>query len=94
MKKLLIALFAIVSLAGIAQAGCGKKETFEGTLSTYDAETKMIVVESNDDAKKLKLSAATVIKAVNGDEVHPNDLVGEDVTITFEHKNVDSIQGS
>ena len=44
MKKLFIAAVAALSMIGIAEAGCGKKQTDAGTLSSYDKDTKTLVV--------------------------------------------------
>ena len=51
MKKFLT-LIAIVSVsAGSAFAGCGKIDTTEGKLKSFNPETKIAVVETKDKKK-------------------------------------------
>jgi hypothetical protein len=59
MKKFLSILSAL-TLAAAAQAGCGKTVTTEGTLKSYDAEKKEIVVAPKDGkATKITLTPET-----------------------------------
>jgi hypothetical protein len=85
MKKLL-ALLATVSLTVGAHAGCGKKVTDEGTLKSYDAEKKTVVVEKADG----KTASITLTPATSGaDKVA--SLVGKAVTVVSEHGKADSV---
>lgn len=85
MKKLLTVL-AMVSLAVGAQAACGKKVTDEGTLKSYDAEKKEVVVTKADG----KTATVTLTPATTGaDKVA--DLVGKAVKVVSEHGKADSV---
>lgn len=94
MKKFL-ALMAVIGLAAFtAEAGCGKKVTNEGTLSTYDADTKSLVVESDDGKSKLTVTPKTEAKDKDGKKVDLADLVGKKVKVVSEHKKIDSVTGA
>lgn len=85
MKKLLTIL-ATAALAISAQAACGKKVTDEGTLKSYDAEKKTVVVEKADG----KSATLTLTPATTGaDKV--STLVGKAVTVISEHGKADSV---
>lgn len=86
MKKFL-AIIAIASLsAGAAVAGCGKKVTNEGTLKSYSAESKTIVVES----KEGKSTNLTLTPSSSGaDKVE--SLIGKNVKVVSEHGKIDSV---
>jgi hypothetical protein len=86
MKKIL-AIVAIVSLSvGSAVAGCGKKVTNEGTLKSYSAETKTLVVEGKDG----KTASLTLTPGSTGaDKVE--SLVGKSVKVVSEHGKIDSV---
>ena len=93
MKKIAIAILASIAMIGAASAGCGKKVTNEGTLSSYDADSKAIVVVGEDGKKaKLTLTPKTVIKDADGKEIKLEDLVEKSVKVTSEHKKVDSVE--
>ena len=85
MKKLLT-LIAMAALTLGANAACGKKVTTEGTLKSYDAETKQVVVVGADGkAAKITLTPSTT----GADKVA--DLVGKAVKVVSEHNKADSI---
>ena len=85
MKKLL-ALLAMATLTLGAQAGCGKKVTDEGTLKSYDAEKKTVVVEKADG----KTATVTLTPTTAGaDKVAA--LVGKAVKVVSEHGKADSV---
>ena len=85
MKKLL-ALLAMATLTLGVQAGCGKKVTDEGTLKSYDAEKKTVVVEKADG----KSATVTLTPTTTGaDKVA--DLVGKAVKVVSEHGKADSV---
>ncbi len=92
MKKLL-ALMAVVALAaGSAYAGCGKKVTDEGKLTSYDAETKALVVELKDGkSATLTATPATEAKNKDGKKTELSELVGKTVKVVSEHKKIDSV---
>lgn len=85
MKKLLT-LLAMASLAVGAHAACGKKVTDEGTLKTYNAEKKEVVVTKADG----KEATITLTPATTGaDKVAA--LVGKPVKVISEHGKADSV---
>ena len=85
MKKLLTVL-AMAALAVGAQAACGKKVTDEGTLKSYNAEKKEVVVTKADG----KTATVTLTPTTAGaDKVA--DLVGKAVKVISEHGKADSI---
>ena len=85
MKKLL-ALLAMATLTLGAQAGCGKKVTDEGTLKSYDAEKKTVVVEKADG----KTATVTLTPTTAGaDKVAA--LVGKAVKVVSEHGKAESV---
>lgn len=95
MKKLLTILTAIAFFAGSAYAGCGKKVTDEGTLKSYDADSKEIVVDLGDgNEAKLTVQPGTEYKDAEGKEAKIEDLVDQKVKVTSEHKKVDAIEAA
>ena len=85
MKKLLT-LLAMASLAVGAQAACGKKVTDEGTLKSYNAEKKEVVVTKADgNEATITLTPATV----GADKVAA--LVGKAVKVVSDHGKADSV---
>ena len=86
MKKFL-ALIAIVALcSGSAFAGCGKKVTSEGTLKSFDAESKTLVVEAKDG----KATTVTLTPSTTGADTIAT-LVGKSVKVVAEHGKADSV---
>ncbi len=86
MKKFL-ALIAIVSFsAGSAFAGCGKTTTSEGTLKSYDAATKTVVVEE----KGGKATTITLTPSTTGADTIAT-LVGKSVKVVAEHGKAQSV---
>ena len=72
--------------AGSAVAGCGKKVTNEGTLKSYSAETKTVVVEGKDG----KAATLTLTPSSTGaDKIE--SLVGKSVKVVSEHGKIDSV---
>ncbi len=95
MKKIIALIAAVAFLAGSAYAGCGKKVTDEGTLKSYNAESKEIVVDLGDGKEaKLTLTADTKYKGADGKEAKVADLVDSKVKVTSEHKKVDSVEAA
>lgn len=86
MKKILV-LTAIVTLClGSAYAACGKKVTNEGTLKSFDAATKTLVIEAKDGvAATITLTPTTA----GADAVAA--LVGKSVKVVSEHGKADSV---
>jgi hypothetical protein len=81
--KYILTLIAALAITVSAQAGCGKKVTTKGTLSSYDAKKKTITVLQGKKKVVLKLTSSTKGNAAK--------LKGKAVTVTSEHKKVDSI---
>jgi len=85
MKKLLTFLAMAVLTLG-ADAACGKKVTSEGTLKSYDAEKKqLVVVDAAGKATTITLTPSTT----GADKVA--DLVGKAVKVVSEHNKADSV---
>lgn len=86
MKKI-FSLIAIVSLsAGSAFAGCGKIDTTEGKLKSFDASTKVAVVETKDK-KSVSVTLTPTSKGGEGVE----KLVGKKVKVLASHGKVTEI---
>ena len=94
MKKLIIAAVTAVSMFGIVEAGCGKKQSDAGTLSSFDKDTKTLVVSV--DGKDVTLTATKKTEAKDADGKAPDldSLVGKKVKVTSGHKKVDSVEAS
>lgn len=88
MKKLL-GLLSLVALTFGAQAACGKKVTDEGTLKSYDAEKKQVVVTKADG----KTSTVTLTPTTTGAD-KAADLVGKAVKVVSEHGKADSVEAA
>jgi hypothetical protein len=86
MKKI-CSLLAIAALsAGSAFAGCGKIDTTEGTLKSFDAETKVAMVETKSgESKRLTLTPDTK----GGKKA--DKLVGKAVKVLSSHGKVTEI---
>jgi hypothetical protein len=85
MKKF-FSLIAIVSLtAGSAFAGCGKTETTEGKLKSFNPETKVAVVETKAGEKSFTLTPTS--KGGEG----AAKLEGKKVKVVTEHNKVTEI---
>ena len=89
-----LSLVVVLALcAGAAYAGCGVKDTHEGTLKSFDADKNVIVVAVADDEEvKLTLTDDTQVADAEGNEAEVAKLVGKAVKIVSEHAKVDSIQ--
>lgn len=88
---LLIVVLAIG--AGVASAGCGHKDTLEGTLKSIDAENNSVVVVVEDGKEvELTLTAETKVTDAEGNDSEASDLVGKKVKVVSEHAKVDSIE--
>ncbi len=85
MKKFLT-LLAMAALTLGAQAACGKKVTDEGTLKSFDAEKKQVVIEKADG----KTATITLTSATTGADKTAG-LVGKAVTVISEHGKADSV---
>ena len=85
MKKI-FSLIAIVSLSvGSAFAGCGKIDTTEGKLKSFDAATKVAVVETKAGEKSVTLTPTS-----KGGE-KAEKLVGKNVKVLSSHGKVTEI---
>jgi len=79
MKKLLT-IAAVLALGSAAQAGCGKIETTEGTLKSFDKETKTLKVEGKD----AKVATITLTPTTQGANL-VDGLVGKSVKVDATH---------
>ncbi|MBX7210441.1 MAG: hypothetical protein K1X78_19175 [Verrucomicrobiaceae bacterium] len=85
--KNILSLIAIASLAaGSAFAGCGKIDTTEGKLKSYNAETKVAVVETKDK-KTVNVTLTPTSKGGEG----VDKLVGKKVKVLASHGKVTEI---
>lgn len=92
MKSLsLIVVFALGVAA--ASAGCGIKDTHEGTLKSVDADKKEVVVVGEDGKEvKLKFTTKTEVMDAEGNKAEVSKLVGKEVEVVSEHAEIDSIK--
>ncbi len=89
----MIVVFAVV--AGAAYAGCGVKDTHEGTLKSFDEEKNVIVVAvAGEDGEQvtITLTADTTVKDGEGNDTKPSNLVGTKVKVVSEHAKADSVE--
>lgn len=92
MKKLIAIITAIGLAAGASYAGCGKKVTDEGKLTSYDAETKALVVELADGkSATITATPTTEAKGKDGKAADLASLVGKKVKVVSEHKKAESV---
>ena len=91
MKKFLAILAALAVSASAAYAGCGKKVNNDGKLTSYDADTKALVVTVGKKEVKLQTTPKTEFKSKDGKKVKAADLVGKKVKVVSEHKKIDSV---
>ncbi len=90
--KLLTLLVLLALSAGAAVAGCGHKDSVEGTLASVDTEKNVVVVEAEDGKKvELTLTEATKVTDAKGEQAKLADLVGQKVKVVSEHSKIDSI---
>ena len=87
MKAILTLMVAIGLTTSAAVAACGKKVTDKGTLKSYDADKKTIVVTTMEG----KDTTLTLTPATEGrDKV--STLVGKKVVAVSEHSKLDSVK--
>ncbi len=94
MMKVMLSVIVVFALgAGAAFAGCGVKDTDEGTLKSFDADKNVIVVAGEDGEEvELTLTAKTRVTDGEGNEAKPSKLVGKKVKVVSEHAMADSVQ--
>ncbi|MEM7145249.1 MAG: hypothetical protein AAF591_08930 [Verrucomicrobiota bacterium] len=92
--KTILSILTVLALAGAAYAGCGKKVTDTGTLKSFDADTKEIVIEADGKESKFTATKNTAAKGKDGAEAKLDDLVGKNVTVTSEHGKADEVAES
>ncbi len=91
MKKILASIAALsIALTG-AYAGCGKKVDNVGTLKSYDATAKEMIVEAKGKETKITVTPDTESKDKDGNEISIDDLVGKEVKVVSEHSKADSV---
>jgi len=79
MKKFLT-IAAVIAFGSAAHAGCGKIETTEGTLKSFDKETKTLKVEGKD----AKVASITLTPTTKGADL-VDGLVGKAVKVDATH---------
>jgi hypothetical protein len=79
MKKFLT-IAAVIAFGSAAHAGCGKIETTEGTLKSFDKETKTLKVEGKD----AKVASITLTPTTKGADL-VDGLVGKSVKVDATH---------
>lgn len=94
--RALVCLIVVTALgAGAAYANCGKKETHEGTLKSYDRETNVIVLAvggDGDEEVKITLTKETQVTNNEGKKAEPSALVGTTVKVVSEHAKAASVE--
>ena len=93
-EKLIIAAVTAVSIIGNAEAGCRKKPTDAGTLSSFDNDTKTLVISEDVGDATLTATKKTEPKDTDGKATDLGSLVGKKVKVTSEQKKVDSVEAS
>jgi hypothetical protein len=73
--KNILSILTVLALAAAAQAGCGKTATSEGTLKSFNAEKKEIVVTVHGKDATIAITPET--KGADG----LKDLVGKAVKV-------------
>jgi hypothetical protein len=82
--KNICAILTIAALSiGSAYAGCGKIDTAEGKVKSFDKDTKTLVVTTKAGAKKVTLTPTS-----KGSELA---VVGKKVTVSSSHGKVTEI---
>jgi hypothetical protein len=94
MKTFLAILAAVAVSASAAYAKCGKKVNAEGELTSYDADTKALVVMVGEKEVTLTATPTTKFKGTDGKDIAAAELVGKKVKVVSEHKKVDSVTAS
>jgi hypothetical protein len=93
MTKLLCLIVVLAVGAGAAVAGCGHKDTHQGTLKSVDADSNTVVVMVGEEGKEveLTLTAETKVTDAEGNQADASKLVGKQVKVVSEHAKIDSI---
>ena len=95
MKKLISTLAVLALSAGVAFAACGKTETDKGTVQTYDAEKKQIVIQTAEGKSVTRtLTPTTKATAKDGTAAKTDALKGKTVSVVSEHGKVQTISES
>ncbi len=90
--RMLAVLVVLALAAGAAYAGCGAKDTLQGTLKSVDADNNMVVVVGEDGKEvKLTMTKSTAVKDAEGNKAEVSKLVGKQVEVVSEHAKIDSI---
>ena len=95
MKNLFTAVTIIALTAGSAIAGCGKTETDNGTLQTYDAEKKQVTIATADGKTVTRtLTPSTKTTAKDGTTAMADALKGKTIAVVSEHGKIQTISES
>ena len=96
MMKAMLAMIVVFAIGtGVAYAGCGVKDTHEGTLKSFDEEKNVIVVAvAGEDGEEVEitLTAKTQVTDGEGKETKASNLLGKKVKVVSEHAKADSVQ--
>jgi len=94
--KYIITTVAVIAMAAVAQAGCGKKVASIGKVAKFDAKAKSVtvtIVESSDSkqvaAKKATLTLTPDTKVLPKEAA--GSLEGKNVSIVSEHGKIDFV---
>lgn len=93
-EKSIIAAVTAISIIANAEAGCGKKQTDAGTLSSFDNNTKTLVVSADVKDVTHTVNEKTEPKDTAGKATDLGSLVGKKVKVTSEQKKVGSVEAS
>ena len=86
MKKFLSIITVLAISAGVANAGCGKTVTSEGTLKSFDEASKSLVV-ADKAGKETKITLTPTTKGAD----QAKSLVGKAVKVDAEHGKASAI---
>lgn len=92
--KSLVLLVVLALCAGAASAGCGTKDTHEGTLKSVDAENNTVVVVIGEEEVSLQLTSETQVTDADGNAIAVAELVGANVKVVSEHTEIESISAA
>lgn len=83
--KTICALLTIAALTAPAFAGCGKIDTAEGKVKSFDKDTKTLVVTTSAGDKSLTLTPTS--KGAKS----PDKLVGKAVKVSSSHGKITEV---
>lgn len=90
--KSLCLLVVLAFCAGVASAGCGVKDTHQGTLQSVDADSNTVVLVVDGEEVNLTVTETTEVTDAEGNKAEVASLVGKEVKVVSEHAEIDSIE--